>query len=301
MDVVESAVEGSPRFSWRATWVLGILGVVSLVGGLLLAVAGDHSTGQLVTAAAAMVGSVGALGLAMGLYGGRASLIPWARIALVVLALIGIAHSVLVLGSGTIWIPLDALAAVWALLAKDGMPQRRGNLRLGGRLAGRLAGVALVTLVVLTEASGPLGTAASELTKPGPDPNAVIVVENQSPRTVIVIAGSILATRGDSSFVGACGGTASVQIVPADYESDGRLMVFVAIDESGALDAWAAMSPAPSDLYTGSYGITPIWSRGDLAGTLPLHLVVHPDFSVDTVATSSAPCTPNPGALPAGS
>ncbi|HEY5627924.1 MAG TPA: hypothetical protein VIR16_00300, partial [Candidatus Limnocylindrales bacterium] len=170
-------------------------------------------------------------------------------------------------------------------------PPRLTRLRPGG--------LVLLALIVVTEAAIPLGSAAAEITKPPPDPDAVIVVENRSPRAVIVTAGNLFVARSDLSFAAACGGMVKIQIRESDYQSDGRLMAMIAIDESGRRDAWTATA-AQSETFGGSNSMIPIWSRGDLAGTLPLKLVVHPDLTVDTSPSAATGCTPNPSALPAG-
>ena len=107
-------------------------------------------------------------------------------------------------------------------------------------------------------------------------------------------------SRSHTTFVTACGGVARIPIAPTDYEADGRLMAFIAIDASGQLDAWAATEPAGTVVYDGSYSPSIAWSSGELAGTLPLELVVHPDFSVDTSLPPPASCTPNASAGPTG-
>jgi len=287
------ASEPGPMFAWRAARVLGLLGLLSLLFGLLTLAAGDRSVGQLVMAGAALVGSFGELSLAKSLHDGRAWTEPWARVALGIVIVVGVLHTVVGLTSGSLWIPLDALVAVWALLAGERVAP--AQLRLNP------VGLGLVALIVIGAAAVPLGAAAAELAKPAPDPNAVIVVHNQSPRAVLVLAGNVFfGTRSDTTFVAPCGGVARIPVTPADYQDDGRLMAMVAIDQSGQLDAWTALSPAASATYDGSYSITPVWSSGELAGTLPLELVVHPDLTVDSSLPTPASCTPNTSAMPAG-
>jgi succinate dehydrogenase hydrophobic anchor subunit len=286
------AAKLSSDFAWRATRVLGILGVLSLLLALLALMAGDGSVGPRVTAGAVLVGSIGELALAMTLHYGRAWAEPWAKAALLIVAATGLAHTVIGLANSSLWIPLDTLMAVWALLAGDHAPPTGWLLRP--------AGLGLVVLVVVGEAAVPLGTAAAGLANPAPDPNAVLVVHNLSARAVVVLAGDLFDTRSDSGFAAPCGGVVRLPIVSADYQSDGRLMAMIAIDQSGQLDAWTNTSQGPSETYLGSYSMTPIWSHGDLAGTLPLALVVHPDFTVDASLPAPAPCTPNPSAMPGG-
>jgi len=284
--------EPAPRFAWRAVLVLTILGVLSLLAGLFVVATGDRSAGQLVAAGAMLAGALGYLTLAAALRQGRAWADSWARVALAIVIVVGVVHTVVGLANSSLWIPLDALMAVWALFAGEGGAPGRSMLRS--------AGPAVLALILIGEAAAPLGTVAAELAKSAPDPNAVIVVHNQSPRAVLVLLGGPFVTRSHTTFVTACGGVARIPVAPADYESDGRLMAFIAIDASGQLDAWAATEPAGTVAYDGSYSISPIWSRGELAGTLPLELVVHPDLTVDTSVPSPASCTPNASAGPAG-
>ena len=281
-----------PTFAWRAAWLLAALGVLTLLAGLIVLGAGDRTVGQLVTAGMILAGAIGLLLLAWALAHGRPWAEPWARVALAIVIAAGVVHTVVGMASSSLWIPLDALLAIWALSAGHGVAPSRSMLRS--------AGPALVVLILVGAVAGPIGTLAAELTKPAPDPNAVIVVHNQSPRVVLVMVGDLSQTRTGTSFIASCGGVARIPVTSADYQPDGRLMAFIAIDPSGQLDAWSAVSPDPSETYLGSYSMTPIWSDGRLAGSLPLELVVHGDFSVDTSVPSATPCTPDPKATPAG-
>lgn len=83
-----------------------------------------------------------------------------------------------------------------------------------------------------------------------------------------------------------CGGEVTLAVKPADYETDGRLLAFLAVDSNGMFDAaLKGYEGDPLDM-PGDFLGSPIWSDGTLAGRLPLYLTVAPDL---TVTESGAP------------
>lgn len=127
---------------------------------------------------------------------------------------------------------------------------------------------------------------------PSHDPRQTIRVLNNTNRAIAVSLGSLLNGSHDSA-VRPCGGELTLAVAPADYTDDGRLMAFLARDESGSLDvALKAYRGDPADV-PGNFNVALFWSRGDLAGRLPVVLTVGPDFTVTEGATpGSSPSVP---------
>ncbi len=113
----------------------------------------------------------------------------------------------------------------------------------------------------------------------------VIHVVNNSNRAVTLTTGGPLDDN-PSTAAGPCGGQAALPVVPANYEPDGRLIAFLAIDPSGALDvALKSYTGDPIDM-PGTFSASSIWAHGTLAGRLPIYLTVASDL---TVTESAAP------------
>ncbi len=155
-------------------------------------------------------------------------------------------------------------------------------MRIG--LTVRLAIVLVPTLV--------LAVAGCGSTTPTADPGQVIHVRNDSNRAVIVSSGSMLMSSGSllnnspATAARPCGGEVTLAVKPADYETDGRLLAFLAVDSNGMFDAaLKGYEGDPLDM-PGDFLGSPIWSDGTLAGRLPLYLTVAPDL---TVTESGAP------------
>jgi len=115
----------------------------------------------------------------------------------------------------------------------------------------------------------------------------VIHVVNDSARAVMVTMGSLLDDN-PTTAARPCGGEVEVVITPANYEDDGRLMAFLAIDPNGVLDvALKAYQGDPIDM-PGTFSASPIWSDGTLAGRLPIYLTVASGLTVTESAAPSA-------------
>ena len=281
-------------FTHRASIVFLLDAVLVAIGiGVVAAAGAVTGPAPAITLALAGATACAALVLAVALRRNRSWAPVTGLVVLCAVLVLGLARTVIAFRGGSIQVPIDSILAGWALLAPGLPPIGVRTVRVPGAL---LAAVLLIgevgatVIVPLKQVAGP----------PPSDPARAVMVTNLSPHAVLVSAGGLLgneAAQRNEVVVRPCGGIGTLFVGPADLTDDGRLMVFLTVDPTGGLDAaLAAYAGDPADL-PGSFTVTPIWSRGDLADRLPVQLTVAPD---ETVAeTTPAPDASAPACVPA--